>query len=123
MARAQVSVPINIPDVKVLVHIECPPKVVGNADFAGSTSGMRKFISSSEAKQFLVLTECGMLPTLEKEFPEREFYTPCTICPYMKKITLEGLVWSLENRKFEIKIPEDIRVRAHKALERMLEYG
>ncbi len=111
----------EIPGLQVLVHIECPPKVVSQANYAGSTSGIRKYVKESNSKEFMILTECNMLSTLEQEFPEKKFYTPCTICPHMKKITLENLVWSLETGRHEIRIQEDVRIKASKSLEYMLE--
>jgi quinolinate synthase len=110
------------PEIEVLAHIETSPDVVRGSHFAGSTSGMRKYVSNSQATEFMVLTECGMIPTLQKEFPDRQFYTPCSVCPYMKKNTFGGLIRSLETGQYEITVPESVRVKAHKALERMLEY-
>lgn len=110
----------QIEELEVLVHIECSPEVAESANYAGSTSGIKKYIANSKAKNFLILTECGMLGDLKREFPDRNFYTPCTICPYMKKITLEGVYISLKDEIYEIDIPDDISQKARQALERML---
>ncbi|MBI4095407.1 MAG: quinolinate synthase NadA [DPANN group archaeon] len=113
-----------MPDLKVLVHIECPTAVVGSADYAGSTSGIRKYVRENpQQKYFLVLTECGMIGDLQTEFPDRNFETPCTICQYMKEITLENILQSLQTGQHEIKIDEKIAARARKSLERMFEIG
>jgi quinolinate synthase len=97
---------------------------VDYADFAGSTAGMVRYVEAHrEKRDFFVLTECGMLGDLERKFPDRKFMTPCTICPHMKKITLENVAESLENGTHEITVPEAVRLRAKKALDRMLELG
>jgi len=112
------------PDLCFLVHVECPPQAVEYADFAGSTAGMVKFVEShTERRNFFVLTECGMLSDLERKFPDRKFMTPCTICPHMKKVTLENIAASLETGMHEITVPEPIRLKAKRALDRMLELG
>ena len=84
---------------------------------------MYNYIRASESKRFILVTECGMSDLLRVRFPEKEFITPCSICPYMKKINLENVLESLENGKFEVRIPEDVRMRAQAALEKMLEIG
>ncbi len=111
----------KIRELEILVHIECSPQVASSANYAGSTSGIRKYILNSKVKNFLILTECGMIGDLKREFPDKNFYTPCTICPYMKKITLEGVYFSLRDEIYEICIPEDIRQKAYLALDRMLQ--
>ncbi len=119
---SQIKAYREIPGLEILVHIECSPEVASSAHYAGSTSGIKRYISNSKAMNFLILTECGMMSDLKREFPDRNFYTPCTICPYMKKITLEGIYFSLRDEIYEIQIPEDIRKKAQIALERMLQY-
>ena len=123
--EAQISIYKKyLPKLKILVHIECSPEIVHYADYSGSTSGIKKYVKDNpKSKEFLIMTECGMLGTLKEEFPDRNFYTPCTICPYMKKITFENLVWGLRTNNYEVKIPENTRVKAQKALNRMFEYS
>ncbi len=111
------------PGLKVLSHLECPSVVIALSDLAGGTSDMYNYIAKSDAKQFMLVTECGMSDLLRARFPQKEFITPCSVCPYMKKINLENVLESLENGNFEIKIQEDIRARAQKALEGMLAIG
>ncbi len=110
----------QIPGLEVLVHIECSPEVATRADFAGSTSGIKNYIAKSQATDFLILTECGMLSDLKSLYPDKKFHTPCTICPYMKKITLESIYNCLQNEMYEIKIDEEIMTKARRSLERML---
>lgn len=110
------------PDLAFLIHVECPPKIVDYADFVGSTAGMVKFVEAHpERKNFFVLTECGMMTDLEKKFPDRKFMTPCAICPHMKRINLDNIAMSLETGMFEITVPEPVRLKAKRALDRMLE--
>ena len=111
------------PDAKVLSHLECDSSVIALSDLAGGTSDMYNYIKNSDAKQFMLVTECGMSDLLRSHFPAKQFITPCSICPYMKKIHLDNVLESLEKEKFGVKIPEDIRVRAQKSLERMLQIG
>lgn len=110
-----------IPNVKVLVHPECRDDVVALADAVLSTSGMVRYAKESEAQEFLVVTECGLSDKLLMEVPEKQFYKACKLCQFMKMITLDNVVSSLENMQFEIEIPEDVRVAAAASLERMLQ--
>ena len=111
------------PKALVLVHPECRPEVSNIADLAASTEGMVKFARNSEAKEFIIGTEIGIIHRLRKENPDKEFYpaTDKAICPNMKKINLEKVLWSLEDMKPEVKVPENIRVRAVKPVEKMIE--
>lgn len=111
------------PGMKVLSHWECDSSVIGLSDMSGGTSDMYNYIKASDSKRFMLVTECGMSDLLRVRFPEKEFITPCSICPYMKKTHLDNVLDSLEKGIYEVKIPEVIRVRAQKALERMLEIG
>ncbi len=111
------------PQMKVLSHLECPEEVIALSDMAGGTSDMYNYVKQSGAKQFMLITECGMSDLLRQKFPEKQFITPCSICPYMKSINLENALESLEKEKFEVKVPEAVRQRAQRALERMLEIG
>ncbi len=110
-----------IPNVKVLVHPECRDDVVALADAVLSTSGMVRYAKESPAQEFLVVTECGLSDKLLMEVPEKQFYKACKLCQFMKMITLDNVVSSLENMQFEIKIDEDVRVAAAASLERMLQ--
>jgi len=111
------------PKAKVIVHPECTPKVIQLADEALSTSGMCKYAKLSDASEIIVGTEPGMLYRLRKENPQKKFYplSAQAICQDMKLTTLEKVLWCLENMKYEVKVPEDIQIKAKRAMDRMLE--
>ena len=110
------------PDAVIMAHPECTEQVRGRADEILSTSGMLNFARKLEAKQFIVATETGIIYTLKRQNPDKEFIsaTENAICPNMKKITLEKVLWSLEDMEYKITIPDDIRKKAKAALDRML---
>ncbi|MCW5893661.1 MAG: quinolinate synthase NadA [bacterium] len=112
-----------LPRVKILAHPECRQDVLALADAVLSTSGMVRYAKESEAHEFLVVTECGLSDRLLLEVPEKKFYKSCKLCAYMKMITLEGTRDALRDLRPEITIPEDVRVRAARALEAMLTLG
>ncbi len=110
------------PQAKILVHPECRPEVIDAADEALSTGGIIRYARSYEGSTLIVGTETGILHRLRKENPAVE-YVPVTkrgLCPNMKRITLEKVLWSMQAMKPEIEISEDIRQRALTAVERML---
>lgn len=111
------------PDAVVLAHPECAGEVKDCADEMLSTGGMLKFAKQSHVKKFIIATETGIIYTLKKQNPDKEFIaaSEAAICPNMKKITLEKVLWSLEDSKYKVVIDEDIRVRARASLDRMLE--
>jgi quinolinate synthase len=112
-----------LPRVKILAHPECRQDVLALADAVLSTSGMVRYAKESPAHEFLVVTECGLSDRLLLEVPEKRFYKSCKLCAYMKMITLEGTRDALRDLAPEITLPEDVRARAARALERMLELG
>ncbi len=109
-------------NAKVLVHPECIPKVVDLADEVFSTTGMVNFVKNSQDKTFIIATEVGVVERLRLMFPEKVFLQapPGGTCLQMKKTNLALVLDALEKEQFKIKIPEDIRARAEKALDRML---
>jgi len=111
------------PFAKVIVHPECLPQVVAMADAVLSTSQMAKFARETEAKEMIVGTEVGLIYRLKKDNPGKEFYPASerAVCPNMKRTTQDKILWSLEELKEEVKVPDDIRKRAKKAIDRMLE--
>ncbi len=113
----------KLPHVRVLAHPECRADVLALADAVLSTSGMVRYAKESPEREFLIVTECGLSDRLLLEVPEKKFYKACKLCQYMKMITLEGTRDALRDLTPEITIPEDVRVRAAAALERMLELG
>jgi quinolinate synthase len=111
------------PLAKVMVHPECRPEVIALADEVLSTGGMRSFARTTGAREIIVGTELGIIYRLKKENPEKRFIPASeqAVCPRMKLITLEKILWSLEEMSPEVKVPEEIRVRAKRAVDRMLE--
>ena len=107
-------------DLVVIAHPECSPEVTQAADFSGSTSQMSRFIRESKRKNVLLLTECSMADNLRAEFPEHNFISSCHTCPHMKRITLEGVRDALLYERYEVKVPEELRLPAKQALEAML---
>ena len=109
-------------EAKVLVHPECVPEVVDLADEVFSTTGMINYVQESPDKIFIIGTEVGVVERLQQMFPEKTFYQapPGGTCLQMKKTTLELVLESLEKEQFKVVVPENIRVRAQKALDRML---
>ena len=111
----------HLPRVQVLAHPECRQDVLDLADAVLSTSGMIRYARESEAQEFLVVTECGLSDRLLLELPEKTFYKSCKLCAYMKMITLEDTLRSLEEMRFPIELDEEVRVGAERSLRRMLE--
>lgn len=111
------------PEAVVLAHPECRMEVLENADHVTSTSGMLRFAESSDAREFIIGTETGLLYTLRKNNPGKVFYPlrKDMICPNMKKTTLHSILHALETMTYIVKVPEDIRVPAKRSLDRMLE--
>ncbi len=109
------------PKALFLAHPECRPEVLDLADAIRSTTGMLQFVRRSDAREFLIGTEMGILHTLKKENPGKIFSpSPRLICPDMKRISLEDLITALKEKRYPITIPEDVRLRALLAVERML---
>lgn len=113
------------PSAVVMVHPECSYDIVSLADEILSTGGMLRYAHESQTREFIVGTETGLLHRLRKENPDKVFYaaSETAVCPNMKKITLEKLLWSLEDMQYEIEVPEQIRLKARAALDKMLEVG
>lgn len=108
------------PGVVVLAHPECPPEVVAEADYAGSTAGMMEFVAVKQPKKVLLVTECSMSDNLAALNPAVEFVRPCNLCPHMKRITLPAIRRALENMEEEVTIPDALFPQARLAVERML---
>lgn len=111
------------PNAEVLVHPECRPDVIDQADFVYSTAGMGRHASASVAREFIIGTEAGMIYRLKKENPQKEFFplSEKAICQNMKKISLEKVLRALQTLEPRISVPEKVAIRARKAIERMLE--
>jgi quinolinate synthase len=113
------------PEAKVVVHPECRPDVIALADEVLSTSGMIRFARREDVQEMIVGTEMGIIYRLKKENPGKKFIpvSEQAICPNMKLITLEKILWSLEEMAPEVKVPEKIRLKAKAAVGRMLAVG
>jgi quinolinate synthase len=108
------------PGVIVLAHPECPPDVLEEADFAGSTSALAHYVARTQARKVVLLTECSMSDNVAAENPGVEFIKPCNLCPHMKRISLENIYDALKDMKHVVEVDEDIRVRAKAAIDAML---
>lgn len=108
------------PGVVVLAHPECPPEVVAEADFAGSTAGMIEYVGTEKPARVVMVTECSMSDNVAIEHPEIEFVRPCNLCPHMKRITLSNIRRALETLTHEITIDPAVAMGARRAVERML---
>jgi quinolinate synthase len=108
------------PGVKIIAHPECPPDVIGVADFTGSTSGMINWVKTNKPRKALLVTECSMASNVADEAPDVEFVRPCNLCPHMKRISLEAIYESLRDLKFEVTVDPDVAERARRAVERMV---
>ncbi|PYV43608.1 MAG: quinolinate synthase NadA [Acidobacteria bacterium] len=114
----------QFPDAVVLAHPECSPEVVEAADFSGSTSAMIRYVQQTRAARYLLLTECSMGDNVAAENPEKEMLRLCSVrCPHMNQITLEDTLNALRYNRYQVEVPEEIRVRARRAVDRMIEIG
>jgi quinolinate synthase len=108
------------PGVVVLAHPECPPEVVAEADFAGSTAAMADYVTARKPPRVVLLTECSMSDNIALKNPDVSFVRPCNLCPHMKRITLSNIRTALEEMRHEVSIDPDVADRARLAVERML---
>jgi quinolinate synthase len=108
------------PGIVVLAHPECPPEVVAEADFAGSTSAMIGYVGTHRPGRVVMVTECSMSDNVAVQFPDVDFVRPCNLCPHMKRITLPAILHSLQTMTHEVIVDPQIAGRARAAVERML---
>ncbi len=114
----------QFPDVVVLTHPECSPEVVAASDFSGGTNAMIRYVQQTNAPHYLVLTECAMGDNIAAANPDKEMLRLCMVrCPHMNTITMEDTLKSLQLNRYVIDIPEEIRVRAARSVERMIAIG
>ena len=111
------------PGIKIIAHPECPPEVIKASDFAGSTSGMIKYVEDNQPKKVMMVTECSMSDNIQVENPNVEFIRPCNLCPHMKKITLPKILDCLENETGEIIMDNETINKARIPVERMIAVG
>jgi quinolinate synthase len=110
----------NHPGVVVLAHPECPPDVLAEADFAGSTAAMSSYVATKRPPRVVLLTECSMSDNVAIQYPDLEFIRPCNLCPHMKTITLGNIRSALETMQHQVTIDENVAARARLTVERML---
>ena len=108
------------PGVVVLAHPECPPEVVAEADFTGSTADMSGYVGKQKPAKVVLITECSMADNVSVHHPDVNFVKPCNLCPHMKRITLANIRTALEEMRHEVEIDPAVAVRARQAVERML---
>ena len=113
----------SIPGVSVIAHPECPPDVLAEADYVGSTNGMINWVGEKRPERVMMITECSMADNVALESPGVEFVRPCNLCPHMKRITLDNIRRSLETMTHEVVVDPEIADRARLAVERMLAVG
>lgn len=110
-------------DARLLAHPECPPEVLAEADFVGSTSAMARWLANIRPARVALITECAMADNLRATFPEIEFVQPCNLCPHMKRITLPNIHACLQTLAPEVTVPVGVAADARRALKAMLEIG
>ncbi len=113
----------QFPDIEVLAHPECPPEVLAEVDFVGSTAGMVDHLHASPVSRVVLITECSMSDNVAVEFLAIDFIRPCNLCPHMKRITLPKILRSLERMEHQIEIDPAVAARARLAVERMVAIG
>ncbi|MCP9481792.1 quinolinate synthase NadA [Shimia sp. CNT1-13L.2] len=109
------------PEVKIIAHPECTPAVVAEADFAGSTSGIIKWVHDNKPAKAMLVTECSMASNISDELPEVEFAKPCNMCPYMKKITLEKVLYVLHTMENQVEVDPEMADKARQSVEAMID--
>jgi quinolinate synthase len=108
------------PSVQIIAHPECPPDVLAEADFTGSTAHMIDFVRARKPKRVVMVTECSMADNVQAELPNVEFVRPCNFCPHRKRITLPKILDSLLLMQEEVIVDPEIAVRARRSVERMV---
>ena len=113
----------STPGLEVIAHPECPPDVLAEADYVGSTHGMIEWVRSHRPRRVMMITECSMADNVAAESPGTEFVRPCNLCPHMKRITLDNIRHSLETMTHQVEVDPEVAARARRAVDRMLEIG
>jgi len=113
----------STPGLVVLAHPECSPDVLAGADYAGSTSSMIRYVKEKRPARVLMVTECSMSDNVAAETPDVEFIRPCNLCPHMKSITLQNILESLQEMRYEVTISDEVVEGARRAVQRMVDLG
>ena len=111
------------PGIQIFAHPECPPDVLSEADYVGSTAGLIRHVDATRPERVVLVTECSMSDNVAVAHPDVEFIRPCNLCPHMKQITLPKILTALERLQHEVTIDPSIAARGRRAVERMLEVG
>jgi len=111
------------PTAKIIAHPECPPEVIEAVDFAGSTAAMIDWVKTQKPPRVVMVTECSMSDNVAAETTGVDFLRGCNICPHMKRITLENVLWSLHTGAEEVTVPADVAAPARAAVERMIAFS
>jgi quinolinate synthase len=114
---------VSNPGITIIAHPECPPDVLAEADYVGSTAGMIDYVGEKRPPRIVMITECSMSDNVAVNFPELEFVRPCNLCPHMKRITLPKILRSLQTMQTEVNVPPEVAERARVAVERMIAVG
>jgi quinolinate synthase len=109
------------PSVQIIAHPECPPDVIAEADYTGSTAGMIDWVRTRKPKRIVMVTECSMADNVQTELPDVEFVRPCNLCPHMKRITLPKILDSLVYMKEEVVVDPAIAAKARRSVQRMID--
>ncbi|MDC0736874.1 quinolinate synthase NadA [Cognatishimia sp. SS12] len=109
------------PEVKIIAHPECTPDVVAESDFTGSTSGIIKWVHDNKPAKAMLVTECSMASNIADELPEVEFAKPCNMCPYMKKISLEKILYVLHTMENQVEVDPDMATKARQSVQAMID--
>lgn len=109
------------PGTRIIAHPECPPDVVAEADFSGSTSGIIDYVTAQRPEKAMLVTECSMASNISDALPDVDFVGPCNMCPYMKKITLEKVLWSLHSMQGAVEVETAVADKARVAVQRMID--
>ncbi|WP_170345308.1 quinolinate synthase NadA [Ruegeria atlantica] len=109
------------PGTRLIAHPECPPDVVAEADYSGSTSGIIRYVHDEKPEKAMLITECSMASNIADELPEVDFVGPCNMCPYMKKITLEKILYALHTMEGQVEVAEDVAEKARKSVQAMID--
>ncbi len=109
------------PGTRLIAHPECPPDVVAEADFSGSTSGILKYVTDEKPEKAMLITECSMASNIADNLPEVDFVGPCNMCPYMKKITLEKILYVLHTMEGQVEVDAEVAEKARHSVQAMID--
>lgn len=110
----------SYPGVVILAHPECPPEVIDESDYSGSTAGMANYVGDKQPSRVVLVTECSMSDNVSAQHPDIEFVKPCNLCPHMKRINLDNILTALQKMKHEVTIDPAVTEGARRSVERML---